>query len=91
MCVTEGPDGSFTVSDANVCVDEKKHVIEITVTEEDAFRIPWIVVAANGEHKAMPLSSRPVLTNLLFSSENYGNLTCLAVEMANAHVNYCKV
>ena len=71
--------------------DEKKHIIEITVAEEDAFQIPWVVIAANGEYKAMPLAYQPVLPNLQLSSENYGNLSCLAVDMTNAHVNYCKV
>ena len=39
----------------------------------------------------MPLASRPALANLQPGSENYANITCLAVDMANAHVNYCKV
>lgn len=72
-------------------MDEKKRTLEITVTEEDAFRIPWVVVTANGEYKAMPLVWQPVLTGLQLSNENYGNLTCVAVDMANAHVNYCRV
>lgn len=44
------------LSDAAIFVDEKKRTLEITVTEEDALRIPWVVVTANGEYKAMPLT-----------------------------------